>query len=568
MRKKHLTNLNNIASAVILLLMAVVIFLTGCSDAKTQEREGETLFSGQIAPLLDGMGNHHFEISSEDTLVRRFFDQGIMLTYGFNHAEAERTFRQVTQLEPDNPMAWWGVALVQGPNINMPMMPDAAPVAWEALQKALEFKDNGSQREQEYIDALSKRYAENPPEDRSALDEAYAKAMGELVRKYPDDLDARTLYAEALMDLHPWDYWTKEGEPRSWTPEILEALEYVIDRNPDHPGANHLYIHATEASKEPDKALNSSNRLRYAVPGAGHLVHMPSHTYIRVGLYHEGTLANQRAVESDNEYVTQCRQQGIYPLGYVPHNHHFLWATATLEGREALSMEAAYNTAKHVNLEMMREPGFGTLQHFLVIPLYSSVRFGRWNEILNYPEPDQDLIYPRGVWHYARGLAFTAKEEIETAKAELNKLKAITADEALEEVTIWDINTTKELMEIASRVLEAEIAAKSGEYDEAVSLLQEAIAIEGELAYNEPPDWFFPVRQNLGAILLEAGRPAEAESIYREDLDEFPKNGWSLFGLHQSLAAQGKAAEAQKVKAQFDEAWKHADIELIASRIL
>lgn len=568
MRKKHLTNLNNIASAVILLLMAVVIFLTGCSDAKTQEREGETLFSGQIAPLLDGMGNHHFEISSEDTLVRRFFDQGIMLTYGFNHAEAERTFRQVTQLEPDNPMAWWGIALVQGPNINMPMMPDAAPVAWEALQKALEFKDNGSQREQEYIDALSKRYTENPPEDRTALDEVYAEAMGELARKYPDDLDARTLYAEALMDLHPWDYWTKEGEPRPWTPEILEALEYVIDRNPDHPGANHLYIHATEASKEPDKALNSANRLRYAVPGAGHLVHMPSHTYIRVGLYHEGTLANQRAVESDNEYVTQCRQQGIYPLGYVPHNHHFLWATATLEGREALSMEAAYNTAERVNLEMMREPGFGTLQHFYVIPLYSSVRFGHWDEILDYPEPDQDLIYPRGVWHYARGLAFTAKEEMETANAELDKLKEIAANESLSEVTIMDINSTKELMEIASRVLEAEIAAKSGEYDEAVSLLKEAIAIEGELAYNEPPDWFFPVRQNLGAILLEAGRPAEAESIYREDLDEFPKNGWSLFGLHQSLAAQGKAEEAQKVKAQFDEAWKHADIELIASRIL
>lgn len=552
--------------AKVLLMVLLIIGSAGCSDA--QEREGDKLFAGQIAPLLDGMGDHHFEVSSNDTLVTRFFDQGIMLAYGFNHAEAERTFRQVAELEPGNAMAWWGVALVQGPNINMPMMPDAVPVAWEALQKAQQLKGNVSQREQDYIDALAKRYAENPPEDRTPLDEAYAEAMGELARKYPDDLDARTLYAEALMDLHPWDYWTKEGEPRPWTPEILEALEYVIERNSDHPGANHLYIHATEASNEPEKALESANRLRKAVPGAGHLVHMPSHTYIRVGLYHEGTLANQRAVESDNQYVTQCRQQGIYPLGYVPHNHHFLWATATLEGREALSMEAAYNTAERVNIEMMREPGFGTLQHFHVIPLYSSVRFGHWGEILDYTEPDEDLIYPRGVWHYARGLAFTAKEEIETAKAELDKLKVIAANKALKEVTIMDINSTKELMEIASRVLEAEIVAKGGEYDKALSLLREAIAIEGELAYNEPPDWFFPVRQNLGAILLEANRPAEAEVVYREDLLEFPNNGWSLFGLYQSLKTQGKTEDAQKVKAQFDEAWKHADIELKTSRIL
>lgn len=546
------------------LLMAGLLASTGCKE----QSENKNLFDGQIAPLLDEMGDHHFEISTSDTLITRYFDQGIMLTYGFNHAEAERTFRQVAALDPDNAMAWWGIALVQGPNINMPMLPEAVPVAWEALQKALELKANVSQREQDYIDALATRYAENPPEDRTPLDEAYAEAMGELVQKYPDDLEARTLYAEALMDLHPWDYWTKDGEPRPWTPKILETLEYVIEQNRDHPGANHLYIHATEASKTPEKALESANRLRHAVPGAGHLVHMPSHTYIRVGMYHEGTLANQRAVESDNAYVTQCRQQGVYPLGYVPHNHHFLWATATMEGREQLSTEAALGTYEHVNTEMMREPGFGTLQHFRVIPLYSHVRFGRWNDILSYSEPAEDLIYPRGVWHYARGMAFVGNAQLEDAEKELESLKIIAADDTLKEITIWDINSTQELMQIASRVLEGEIAAQYGNFDEAVALLQDALEIESQLAYNEPPDWFFPVRHNLGAILLQADRPEEAEEIYRKDLQDFPQNGWSLFGLHQSLMAQEKIEEAEQVKMQYEEAWKHADIELHSSRIL
>ena len=490
--------------ASLIFLLMTVSTIPGIAQSSSHNKQ---LFEGQIAPLLDGMGDHHFEISTEDTLVARYFDQGIMLTYGFNHAEAERTFRQIAALEPDNAMAWWGVALVQGPNINMPMLPEAAPIAWEALQKALERKDNATQRERDYINALATRYTKNPPEDRTPLDEAYAKAMGELVQKYPNDLDARTLYAEALMDLHPWDYWTKDGEPREWTSEILETLEYVMERNPGHPGANHLYIHATEASKTPEKALESANRLRKAVPGAGHLVHMPSHTYIRVGMYHEGTLANQRAVAADNEYVTQCRQQGIYPLGYVPHNHHFLWATATLEGRKQLSTKAAISTYEQVNTELMREPGLGTLQHFRVIPLYSHVRFGRWDDILSYPEPAPDLIYPMGVWHYARGMAFLGKGQLEDAENELDNLKVIAADDTLKEVTIWDINTTKELMQIASRT-------------------------------------------------------------DREDLQECPQNGWSLFGLYQSLTAQGKTGEAKDVRSQFEEAWKYADIELKSSRIM
>ncbi len=473
----------------------------------------------------------------------------------------QRNWIKTTPWHGGAPHWYWG------PNINLSMQEENIPVAWEALQKAQQLKLNGTQKEQAYIDALAHRYAKNPPEDRTALDEAYAEAMGKLAEKYPDDMDAKTLYAEALMDLHPWNYWQDNGEPQPWTPEILRVLESVIEREPNHPGANHLYIHAVEA-EHPERALPSADRLGQLVPGAGHLVHMPSHIYIRTGDYHEGTLANERAVQADNEYLTQCRQQGIYPMGYVPHNHHFLWATAMMEGQSERSISAAISTSSLVNTELMRQPGLGTLQHYWVIPLYGYVRFAKWDQILDHPEPDRDLIYPRGVWHYARGMAFVGKNDINEAEAELSKLKAIAAIDSLSEVTIWDINTTQELVQIASNVLEGEIEARKGNYDQAVKLLNEAINIESQLTYNEPPDWFFPVRHNLGSVLLEANRPAKAEQVYREDLNKFPKNGWSLYGLWQSLEAQQKTNEAQQVKQQFENAWKYADIELSASRLM
>lgn len=549
---------------VLVMVMVTGMIMTSCREKSDVQKS----LTEKMAPLLEGMGDHAFDVSLKDTLAVEYFNQAIMLTYGFNHNEAERSFRQVAVLEPNHPMAWWGVALVQGPNLNLAMLPEAVPVAWEALQKAQELKFNGTQREQDYIDALANRYAENPPEDRSSLDRAYADAMGELAAQYPDDLDAQVLYAEAMMDLHPWDFWTKEGEARPWTPKILATLESVIERNPDHPMANHLYIHATEASKNPEKALPSARRLANAVPGAGHLVHMPAHTYIRVGMYHEGTMANERAVESDKQYMEQVKEQGVYPLGYVPHNYHFLWATATMEGREKRSLEAAVNTAEMVDKEMMRQPGFGTLQHYSVIPLYGYIRFGKWDEILSYPKPAEDLIYPTGVWHYARGMGYVGTDSLAKAKEELEFLKTIASNDTLKDVTIWEMNTTQELMQIASRILEGEIAAQEKNYDQAVAMLSEALTIEGNLNYNEPPDWFFPVRHNLGAVLLDAGREIEAEQVYRADLREFPKNGWALFGLHQSLLAQGREDEARNVKRQFDEAWQYADIELSSSRIL
>lgn len=546
------------------LIFFFIIFSTACS----QQVADKKLFEGQIAPLLEGMGNHHFPITTDDTLAQRYFNQGIMLSYGFNHKEAERSFRQVARLDPNSAMAWWGVALVQGPNINATMSPEAVPVAWKALRKALELKENASPREQAYIEALAHRYVKEPVEDRTALDKAYAEAMGKLAKKYPEDPDAQVLYAEAMMDIHPWNYWQKNGQPQPWTPKIKKVLESALKKWPNHPGANHFYIHLMEASATPEQALPSANRLRKMIPGAGHLVHMPAHIYIRTGDYHKGTLANERAIRADNAYITQCRQQGIYAIAYMPHNHHFLWATATMEGRSKRSLQAAKSTSAMVDTAMMRQPGMGTLQHYWVIPLYDHVRFARWDAILDYPKPADDLIYPLGVWHYARGMAYVGKGDLEKAETELINLKKIAANDTLKEITIWDINTTQDLMHIARYVLEGEIAARRGHSNRAISLLKEAVDIEDQLNYNEPPDWFFPVRHNLGSVLLEAGRSVEAEKIYREDLAKFPDNGWSLYGLWQSLKVQGRKKEAKKVKQHFEQAWRYADITLTSSRIL
>jgi tetratricopeptide (TPR) repeat protein len=368
------------------------------------------------------------------------------------------------------------------------------------------------------------------------------------------------------MDQHPRDYWQENGEAQPWTSEILRTLESARRGDLDHPLANHLYIHAVEASRTPERGIAAAERLGNVAPGAGHLVHMPSHIYIRVGEYHKGSLANQRAIQSDNEYVTQCHAQGIYPLAYLPHNHHFLWATATLEGRSRVSIDAAHSTAEQVDPEMMRAPGLGTLQHFYVIPLYALVRFGKWEEILEIPEPDQDLVYPRGIWHYARGMAMVRTGRVGEAAGELGEVQAIAADSALAEITIWDINKTSTLMEIAALVLEGEIAARTWDFDTAVERLGQAIELEDGLNYNEPPDWFFPVRQNLGAVLIEAARYPEAEVVYREDLEVFPRNGWSLYGMGQALRGQGKSQEARRVEKLFEEAWQWSDISLPASR--
>ena len=520
----------------------------------------------RTAPLLDGMGDLHWPISTDSELAQRYFDQALTLAYGFNHLEAERSFRQAAALDDDCAICFWGASLVLGPNINDPIpTPEREVKAYETLDEAIARMEHASDKEQALIEALKSRYAPSPPADRSALDQAYANAMRSVADSYSGDLEIQTLFAEAMMDTMPWDYWMANGEPKPLTTEVFARLERVLQRAPNHPGANHFYIHAVE-QEHPERGVQAADNLRRVVPGAGHLVHMPSHIYIRVGRYHDGSLANERAIEADDDYVTQCRAQGIYPVAYVPHNHHFLWATTTMEGRSADSIAAARHTAEHVNHALMRDPQMAMLQHFASIPYYALVRFGHWQEILEEPAPETDLLYPTAVWHYARGVAYVRQGKLGKAKQELGEVRAIASDPALQEVRIWGLNPASSLAQIAASVLQGEIDAAKTKTNAAVAELRKAIAIEDGLIYGEPPDWFYPVRQNLGAILLEAGRPGQAEEVYREDLARFPDNGWSLFGLAQSLRAQGKKAEAAEVQRRFETAWKYADVEITASR--
>ena len=551
------------------IITGVLVSLIAAQLGYGQPGQGEKLFGEQIAPLLEGMGDHHFAISSENDIANIYFNQAIALTYGFNHVEAERSYQQVALLDPTSAIAYWGQALVLGPNINAGMDPASVMPAFEAIKKAKSLKKYASGFERDLIDALSKRYSDDVTlSDRTELDLAYAKAMRKVVERHPDNPHARTFLAEALMVIHAWDYWNGDGRPKEWTPEILEVLETGLGKNPKHAGLIHYYIHAVEASKTPGRGLEYAKTLEALVPGAGHLVHMPSHIYIRTGYYQEGVEANERAIIVDNNYITQCRQQGIYPLAYVPHNRHFLWAMATMQGNSKKAIMAAEHMARHVDPENMRLPGLGTLQHYWVTPLYAYVRFGKWDNIMQTEKPAEDLLYPTGVWHYARGIAFTAKGHFDAARRELQALDKIRENPELGNITVWEINNATEVLSIASLALEGEIEGKSGNYAESISILKQAVELEDRLNYNEPSDWHYPMRQSLGAVLLEAGRAAEAEQVYREDLETFPENGWSLFGLYKSLMSQGKYEEAAAVKNRQAEAWAWADISLEESRVL
>ena len=361
---------------------------------------------GELAPRLQNLGKHKFSVTAKSEQVQIFINQGLNLAYGFNHAEAGRAFREAARLDPDCAMAYWGQALVLGPNINAPMSPEDEPKAYELVQKAVSLKSRASERERAYIDALAKRYSGSEKPDRKALDRAFAAAMAEVHKKFPDDLDAATLYAEALMDLRPWDYWARDGQPYPGTQEAVSAIESVMQRNKNHPGALHYYIHLMENTKSPERAEEAADRLLSLMPGAGHMVHMPSHIFMRVGRYNDASLSNQHAILADEEYITQCRAQGLYPLGYYPHNIHFLWFASTMEGRSGRAIEAARKTASKISPEDVRKLPF--LQAFVVVPYYALTRFGKWEEILKEPRPKHDSPFVSGMWHYARGTALAA----------------------------------------------------------------------------------------------------------------------------------------------------------------
>lgn len=516
-------------------------------------------------PLFEKLGNHHHPISTKNALAQRYFDQGLTLSYGFNHMAAARSFKAAAQLDPTCAMCYWGVALVLGPNINAPMGEDALPEAQQALQQAKALEKYASDKERGYIEALATRYPQQAVGDRKSFDIAYANAMREIAKRYPDDLDAATLFAESLMTTTPWDYWEEDGTPKPEGKEIMAVLESVLKRAPNHPGANHLYIHAVEKER-PDLGVASADRLMKLVPNSGHLVHMASHIYIRVGRYHDAVVSNQAGIAADKLYVTQCHAQGIYPLMYMPHNHHFLWFAAQMTGQSKLALAAAQNTAK-VDPQFLRHPVLAaTVQHFHTIPMFTAARFGKWDEILAMAAPEPDLKYPTGVWHYVRGLAFLAKNQPNQAEQELQQLQRLTTDADLKPMKIGENNSVTSILSIAANVLTGEIASYKGNHDQAIAALNTAVKQEDALIYTEPADWYLPTRQSLGAILLKAGRASEAEQVYRDELKIYPNNGWSLLGLTQSLQAQNKNQAAQVAQTQFNNAWKYADVKLTASR--
>jgi tetratricopeptide (TPR) repeat protein len=523
------------------------------------------LYPSNVAtePLLEDLGDHRHAISTDTALAQRYFDQGLTLSFGFNHAASVRAFKEAARLDSDCAMCFWGIALALGPNINTPMGPEAAREAHAAIRRAQELASGATQAERAYIDALATRYSNEPLEDRTPLDRAYATAMRQLHQRYPDDVDAATLFAEALMDLNPWNHWSPEGEPAEDTPEIVRTLESVLERDPGHPGANHYYIHAVEASPNPERAVPAADRLGAAVPGAGHLVHMPSHIYIRVGRYNDALEINRRAAAADEEYFAWCRSRGIYRALYYPHNIHFLWAAAIMEGRSEIALTAARKLVSKISEDQVEEYPF--VEDFLPTPMFTLARFGRWDQILGEPRPASKHKYTTAIWHYVRGLAYARKAELERASAEHAQLRAIAEQDAMRELEFFG-GTAQKNLRIASHHLAGEIAAHRGNFDSAADELGAAVRLQDSLDYTEPPPWYFPVRQALGAVLLDAGRVGEAEQVYRTDLKQNPRNGWSLFGMAESLRRQGRRDEAAFVERGFSEAWARADVALRGSR--
>jgi tetratricopeptide (TPR) repeat protein len=546
----------------IVLAVAVVACALSAGPAAGQRARSEPP-GAVLAPELTGLGSLERPVTTSDARAQRFFNQGLRLLYAFNHAEALRSFREASRLDQGLAMAYWGEAMALGPNLNAPMPAANQPSAHEAIRKARARAAAASAAERDLVEALAMRYPADGGERRS-FDRAYADAMSRVAQRYPEDADILTLYADAVMNTMPWDYWEKDGTAKPEAASAIAALERAIAKQPDHPGAHHYYIHILEGSRTPERAEASADRLGSLMPSAGHMIHMPAHIYLRVGRYADAAEANERAIRADEDYLAQCQAQGLYPVSYYPHNLHFLWAAATLEGRSAVAVDAARRLAEKVPHHHAGALAWTT--DFPVTPLLAYARFGWWKEILTEPSPPQNEPYAIGIWRYARGLAFIAQGRLEHAAAELEALRQIMTHKAFS-TTLKDLPLHTNL-EIASRIVAGELAGKQRRPAEAVRLLREAVSIEDAIPYNEPPVWHQPPRQVLGALLLEAHQPREAEQVYREDLERFRENGWSLFGLMKSLEAQGRIDGAAEARNRFERVWVRADITLDASRIL
>lgn len=574
----------------LMMTVSIIIFISAVSCNSNKQQKTETALadtlerkdgcctpeildttwysSGKKAPLFSGLDGIDFPVSTKNAEVQKYFNQGLMLSYGFNHAEAGRSFFEAARQDSACAMCWWGYAYILGPNYNGGMEKDNFERAFNAVKKAKALSVNCTAKEKELIEALTFRYTNDTSVTRPVLDSAYSAVMGKVYLKYKDDDDVAALFAESLMDLHPWNLWQKDGTIQPWTPEILEVLERCMKLNPKHPGANHFYIHAMEMSQQAEKSLPSAQLLHDLVPGSGHLVHMPSHTYIRIGRYHDGVVANEKAVLVDSLYTVACHAQGVYPLAYYPHNYHFISACATLSGESKTAMIGADKTRQHAHKKLLRDPAWATLQHYYSIPWYVEVKLGLWDRITNSPAPDEDIKYPMAIWHYAKGMASLAKNNIADSRKHLDGIKDILKDTTIKALTIWGINSVYDLCIIAEKVLEGEICTKEKKYNRAIILLKEAVSAEDTLNYDEPPDWFFSVRHHLGAVLIESGKYNEAIQVYKEDLKIYRDNGWALCGMMNAYKKTGNKSKYDETKKLFDESWKYADIKIKGSRIL
>ena len=509
------------------------------------------------------LGVYSYRITTSSPDAQRWFNQGLRLVYAFNHNEAQKAFREGTRVDPGCAMCYWGIAITEGSNYNHPTDADREARALTAVRQAQAHAVIAQPAERAMIQALARRHSADPAAKRAELDAAYAEAMREVARQFPDDLEAATFFADAMMNLRPWNLWAPDGTAAPGTNELVLTLERVLARNPDHPGALHLYIHAVEASTQPGRAEAAADRLARQMPGAGHMVHMPSHIYWRVGRYTDAVTVNLAAVRADQAYFKTAQPSPIYRGLYYPHNIDFIWQSASMQGRSAETLRAAREFADNAPAEMIKQmPDMETAP---VAPMVALVRFGRWDDVLALPAPPREWLYTTGVWHYARGVAYTAKGQAADAARELGALEAVVQSVPAER-TVAFFFRAKNVLQMAANVLAAEMAAKAGDMASAERLLRAAIAEQDTHWFTEPPPWYFPVRQSLGAVLLQAGRPADAEVVYREDLRSNPGNGWSLYGLSLSLRAQGKIAEAGQTDSLFRAAWAQADVTITASR--
>ena len=539
------------------LLLGAVLVLA--SPLYSQHEHG-TLKKEAVNPaeLLDGLGNHVHPIATTSQEAQQFFNQGLALIFGFNHDEAARLFARAAELEPSSPMPHWGIALALGPNYNLPPIADREARAWKAIETAVALATNAPANERAYVEALVKRYSKDPAEDRKKLGVAYKDAMKQVMAEYPDDLDAAVLYAESLMNLRPWALWTADGVPAEDTVEILHVLENVLKRDPNHPGANHYYIHAVEASKNPERALPSAQRLGALMPGAGHMVHMPSHIYLRVGDFEESAVVNKAASDVDRRYIERSTQsKNFYSLMYYSHNLHFVSYVRMMQGNFAESLDNARRLRQNVDGENDGMPMLGSYAAFEWLIL---TRFGKWNDMLAQAEPKEKDRFVNAMYRYSRGLAFAGLGRVREAEAERERMGEIAG-----QVTDKDVlmnNGTGAVLDVGLAELDAKIARAQKDNEKEISHLKRAVTLQDKLNYMEPPEWHYPVREALGGALLRAGKAAEAEAVFRADLAINARNGRSLFGLIEALKAQGKNVGVEWVKTEFAEAWKYAPIAL------